>query len=125
MPETKVYLYAEDGVCEVRSWLLDLRRRDVRAFGVCRARVFLLQSFGHELRRPHADTLRDGIYELRARVGSVNYRMLYFFHGRDVAIVSHGFTKEREVPSAEIERAIERKQLYEQAPEQHRATVDL
>ena len=82
-------------------------------------------NFRHALRRPHADMLRDGIYELRARVGRVNYRMLYFFHGRDVAILSHGFTKEREVPPAEIERALERKQRYERAPEEHRAAVNL
>ena len=125
MPETRVYLYAEDGRCDIRSWLLELRERDGRAFVACRSRVVLLGAMGHALRRPHADMLRDGIYELRARVGRVNYRMLYFFHGRDVAILSHGFTKEREVPPAEIERALERKQRYERAPEEHRAAVNL
>ena len=40
-----------------------------------------LALFGHELRRPKADFLRDGIYELRAREGRANYRVLYFFHG--------------------------------------------
>ena len=80
---------------------------------------------GHELRRPHADMLRDGIYELRARRGHVNYRMLYFFHGRDVAVVAHGLIKEKAVPPADIERAIERKRRYEQNPEKHRATHDL
>jgi hypothetical protein len=34
---------------------------------------------GHELRRPYADYLRAGVHELRARVGRVNYRILYFF----------------------------------------------
>lgn len=125
MPDTTVYLYAEDGRCELRSWLIDLKERDRRAFVACRSRIVLLGAMGHSLRRPHADTLRDGIYELRARVGRVNYRMLYFFHGRDVAILSHGFTKEREVPAAEIERALERKRRYERAPEEHRATVHL
>ncbi len=125
MPEAAVYLYAEDGRCEVRAWLLDLKERDRRAFVACRSRIVLLAAIGHALRRPHADTLRDGIYELRARVGRVNYRMLYFFHGQDVAILSHGFTKEREVPTTEIERALERKRRYEQAPQEHRATVNL
>jgi phage-related protein len=59
---------------------------------------------GHELRRPYADYLRAGVHELRARVGRVNYRILYFF-GDDEIILSHGFTKEREIPDAEIERA--------------------
>jgi len=80
---------------------------------------------GHELRRPYSDLLRDGIHELRARRGRVNYRMLYFFHGNDIAVVTHGLAKETAVPPADIERAIERKQRYEQAPKKHQATYDL
>ena len=44
--------------------------------------IEILKSFGHELRRPESDYLRDGIYELRVRFQSLNYRMLYFFHGK-------------------------------------------
>ena len=54
---------------------------------------------GFELRRPMADLLEDGIYELRVRVGKVNYRILYFFHGRNVAILTHAMTKERTFPN--------------------------
>lgn len=43
---------------------------------------------GHELRRPEADFLRDGIYELRVSLQGQQYRMLYFFHGKVVAVVS-------------------------------------
>jgi hypothetical protein len=52
-------------------------------------------------------------------MGSVNYRVLYFFHGRNVAIVSHGFTKEDEVPSKEIEQAIRRKAAFVASPAEH------
>jgi phage-related protein len=37
---------------------------------------------GHELRRPEADFLRDGIYEIRVSLQGVHYRILYFFHWR-------------------------------------------
>jgi len=74
---------------------------------------------GHELRRPIADFLRDGIYELRVRHGRVNYRLLYFFHGNVAAVLSHGLTKEKRVPPREIEKAIERKRKFEQNPQQH------
>ncbi|MBX3377542.1 MAG: type II toxin-antitoxin system RelE/ParE family toxin [Phycisphaeraceae bacterium] len=125
MPPTEVRFYAEsDGSSPVIAWLQDLRRRDLRAFGACRARILLLAALGHELRRPHADLLRDGIYELRSRVGSVNYRILYFFHGKNIAIVAHGITKERAVPPREIERALERKRRYEQAPSTHVASIN-
>jgi Gp49-like protein DUF891 len=68
------------------------------------------------LRRPEADYLRDGIYELRVRMGSVNYRILYFFAGRDAA---HALTKEAEVPAAEIDRAIRRKDAFLRKPKAH------
>jgi putative component of toxin-antitoxin plasmid stabilization module len=74
---------------------------------------------GHELRRPEADYLRDGIYELRIKRGHVNYRILYFFHGNVAAVLSHGLVKERTVPSKEINKAIQRKQKFEQNPERH------
>lgn len=54
-------------------------KRDRRAVAKLRARIKMLQSDGRDLRRPIADTLRDGIYELRAEFGGINYRLLYFF----------------------------------------------
>ena len=78
-----------------------------------------MAEFGHELRRPLADMLRDGIYELRIRKGRVNFRILYFFHGRNLAVLGHALTKEAEVPDTDIERAIRRKKLFVASPEQH------
>lgn len=72
------------------------------------ARMELLRARGHELRRPHADTLRNGIHELRVVSQHVNYRVLYFFHGR-TAVISHGVVKEGTVPPREIHIAVERK----------------
>ena len=85
----------------------------------CCVRIELLQQFRHELRRPSADFLRDGIYELRAKQGRVQYRILYFFHGRNVAILAHSLTKEDGIPSVDIERALKRKRLFEANPKGH------
>ncbi len=121
MPATTVYFYKDnDGKVPVVDWLNKLRRENRKAHAYCVARIRLLAEMGHELRRPHADYLRDGIHELRTRTGRVNYRVLYFFHGRDVAVLAHGLTKEGLVPDADIERAIERKRRYERDPEGHR-----
>jgi phage-related protein len=79
----------------------------------CAGRIDRLGQLGHELRRPEADFLRDGIYELRARHQGVHYRMLYFFAGKAVVVVSHGLAKERAVPDRDIDRAVERKHLVE------------
>jgi phage-related protein len=120
MPETRVVFFQEaDGQAPVVDWLQELLENNERAWTNCRARIELLVQFGHELRRPAADYLRDGIYELRAKQGHVQYRLLYFFHGRQVAILAHALAKEDEVPKVDIERAIKRKKLFEANPKAH------
>lgn len=63
--------------------------------------------------------LRDGLYELRAREGRVQYRILYFFHGRNVAVLAHSITKDDRVPPADIDRALARRRTFEQDPDRH------
>ena len=73
MPRTDVVFYQEsDGDVPVLDWLKQLRRFDQRAYESCVAAIERLAEFGHELRRPLADFLRDGVYELRIRKGRVN-----------------------------------------------------
>jgi phage-related protein len=103
----------------VLDWLKELRRADQPAYARSVAAIARLAEFGHELRRPLADILGDGIYEPRIRKGRVNFRILYFFAGRNVAILAHALTKEGKVPKADIERALRRKQAFEAAPGRH------
>ena len=77
------------------------------------------RELGHGLRRPEADFLRDGIYELRVTLQGVNHRILYFSHGNIAAVVSHGLVKERVVPPKDIDRAIERMRRFEANPGKH------
>jgi phage-related protein len=120
MPRADVVFYQEDeGDVPVLDWLKDLRRTDHRAYETSVACIERLAQFGHELRRPLADFLRDGVYELRFRKGRVNYRILYFFHGRNLAILGHALTKEDKVPKIDIERAIRRRKAFEADPQAH------
>ena len=120
MPKTVVHFYQEQpGNVPVLDWLRSLRQRDRRAYAKCVARIQRLAELGHELRRPEADFLRDGIYELRVRRGRVHYRLLYFFHGRQVAVLAHALAKEGKVPDADIQRALRRRHALEQNPELH------
>jgi phage-related protein len=74
---------------------------------------------GAPIRRPEADYLRDGVYELRAAWEGVQYRMLYFFH-EERAVLSHGFVKEGSaVPTKEIVTALRHKRLFELNPPRH------
>jgi len=120
MPRTDVVFYREDeNDIPVLNWLTRVKRTDPKAYATCVAAIKRLADFGHELRRPLADFLRDGIYELRVRKGRVNYRILYFFHGRGLAILGHALTKEDTVPHADIERALRRKEAFEADPGGH------
>lgn len=120
MPETLLQFYQEeDGSVPVRDWLAKLQQRNRPAFAKCVAMIERLAAIGHELRRPHADRLRDGIYELRIRHQRVNYRILYFFHGQNVAFLAHALVKEKQVPNVEIDRAIARRRRLESDPVKH------
>lgn len=120
MPATEVLYYRdEDGNIPVLQWLEDLEKKNKRAFKKCVVTIELLRDFGHELRRPTADLLEDGVYELRARVGKVNYRILYGFVGKDVALLTAGLTKEKKIPSAEIKRAAARLAEYKRDSAAH------
>ena len=117
MPRTEVVLFREDDeTVPLAKWL---KRLPKKPRAKCLAALTRLEELGHELRRPEADYLRDNIYELRVRFQSVNYRMLYFFHGRTATVVSHGLTKEKQLPAKEIQTAIERKARFETDPQKY------
>lgn len=117
MPITEVLFYQEeDGTVPLIQWFQELQ---VKALEKCLARLLRLEELGHELRRPEGDYLRDDIYELRVSLQGVHYRMLYFFHGTRVAVVSHGLVKERVVPPREINLAVTRKTRFTANPKRH------
>ena len=117
MPRTRVVFYQEpDGHAPVLEWL---DRLPVKIQDKCVIKIERLRALGHELRRPEADLLRQGIYELRIGREGMNYRILYFFHGRMAAVLAHGLVKERELPAKDIQAALERKRLFEQDPQAH------
>jgi len=118
MPNVQVIFFkgADDRV-PMKDWLDDLEARDRRK---CLERIERLRNQGHELNRPLAAYLTDGIFELRVRCGKVNYRMLYFFYKGIAVVISHGLTKKtQKVPPSEIDRAIERKAEFERDPLLH------
>jgi len=68
--------------------------------------INILQVGGIEVREPYSKHLDDGIFELRAQVGTDITRVLYFFVIGKRAILTHGFVKKTDkTPSIEIEKA--------------------
>ena len=62
---------------------------------------------------------------MRVRHRNVHYRILYFFNGRNVAVLTHGLTKKDKVPDVEINRAIARKAAVVKEPEKHIAAWEV
>lgn len=124
MPYTQiVFFQEEDQSTPALDWLREMKRRDPRITAKFHERIVELGARGWEMTRPASDTLRDGIHELRVRIGSVNYRLLYGFHEANgqqtVALLVHGLTKERTVPPEEIDLALRRRAAFATDPQKH------
>ena len=93
----------EAGRIPVREFLdsLDIKMRQKMLRS-----IQALQDMGVTLRMPLSESLDDGIFELRAKVGSNISRVMYFFVIGNRAILTHGFIKKtQKTPPREIERA--------------------
>lgn len=92
MPKTEVLFYRDSkGAGPVWDWLVALEngsKSDKKVFTKCWVRIQLLAQQGIDLRRPVADILRDGIYELRIKFSPNEYRILYFFHDNRAVLTS-------------------------------------
>jgi len=118
MPAMRLFMYREeDGAIPLIEWLNEIKPD--KAVTKCLDVIELLKQEGNGLRRPYADSLRDGIHELRAQFRSVQYRILYFFHESTI-VLSHGFIKKRaKVPGREIDLALARKENHRRNPDLH------
>ena len=83
--------------------------------------ISILQESGTDLREPYSKHLEDGIFELRAKVGSDITRVMYFFFVGRRIILTNGFVKKtRKTPKSEITKAkVFRKEYIEREGEQH------
>ncbi len=126
MPQTTLHAFRDkDGTVPLDVWLDHLETRDEEAFVNCLAAITELEKRGYELRRPTADILDDGIYELRPHSAKGQYRILYFFSGQNVVVLTHGFFKKGwPVPLKEINRAKEIRELVRSNPKKYTAEWD-
>lgn len=123
MPQIKLIFYQDEkGKVPLLEWLDQLPNKVQTK---CFIKLERLSLFGHELRRPEAEFLRDKIHELRVSFQGINYRILYFFYQNQAVIISHGIIKEKQVPSSEIDQAIKNKTQFEQNPKLHSYSQEL
>ena len=77
--------------------------------------IELLEKNGPNLRKPYSEYLEDGIFELRAKVGSNISRELYFFFSGKKAVLTNGFLKKtQKTPKKQLELAKKYKRDYEE-----------
>ncbi len=119
LPQFTVEFFEKDnGECPVEEFLNSL---DVKM----KARVYkfidLLEQKGNELRLPYSEHLSDGIYELRAKVGSDISRVLYFFFVGRRIIMTNGFVKKtQKTPASELALAKRYRQQFLSRLEENR-----
>lgn len=105
---TGVYYFKdEDGHKPVKAFIDSLPDREQAKIY---AYIAELKAQGHNLRRPMAGYLRDGIYELRPR----DNRIFYFFYLRDRAVLVHAIKKHvRKIPESDLKLCVKRKLAIE------------
>ncbi len=112
MANFKAEFYENANQCPVREFMDSL---DEKMRVKLTREIKLLECNGTLLREPHSKHLDDGIFELRAKVGSDITRVLYFFYYKERIILTHGFIKKsQKTPKREIEKAKQyRKDFWE------------
>ena len=104
MQEFEIVFYDKpDGSEPAKEFILSLdekmRAKIVRT-------IELLGANGTALRMPYSEHLVDGIFEVRAKVGSDISRVLYFFVIGKKIVLTNGFIKKtQKTPKHEIELA--------------------
>lgn len=98
-----VFYQKEDGTEPAKDFLLEL---DSKMRAKMARTIDLLGDYGAALREPYSKSLEDGIFELRAKVGSDISRVMYFFVVGQKVILTNGFVKKTDkTPVREKERA--------------------
>jgi len=97
------YFVDEDGskpVKEFIDFLADKEQAKIYAY------IVELKNQGNNLRRPIADYVKDGIYELRPK----DNRVFYFFYLRDRAVLVHAIKKHvKKIPEQALKICMKRK----------------
>lgn len=101
----------EQGESNVKEFLDSIENEKLKAKVL--KDIGLLQNRGTELRKPHADYIEDGIWELRTKQSSNISRILYFTFTNNKIVLLNGFIKKQQkTPRNEIDRAKKYKNDY-------------
>jgi phage-related protein len=98
-----IFYNKQDGAEPAKIFLDEL---DAKMFAKMIRAIDILKVGGTAVREPYSKHLDDGIFEVRAQVGTDISRVLYFFFVGRRIVLTHGFIKKtQKIPLSEIERA--------------------
>ena len=107
MLENIYYFLDERGANPVKDFIKALPQNERAKIFACIAE---LKNQGHNLRRPLADYLGQGIYELRPKAN----RIFYFFFLKNSAVLIHAIRKKTDkIPNRDLELCLKRKRAVE------------
>ena len=106
---SNIYYFVDERGCNpVRQFIDSLAIKEQQKVF---AYIMELKNQGHNLRRPIADHLGNGIYELRPR----DNRIFYFFFLKDNAVLIHAIRKKtNKIPQEDLRLCIKRKSKVEE-----------
>ena len=104
MQDFELIFYGKaDGTEPEKDFVLNL---DIKMRAKMLRAMTLLEANGNALREPDSKPLGDGIFELRAEVGTDISRVLYFFMVGQKIVLTNGFIKKtQKTPRKEIDTA--------------------
>lgn len=106
-----IFYEKTNGEIPVRDFIDSLNSKDAKSI---KHVIDLLQKYGNQLQRPYSASLKNGIFELRAKGKDNQYRVLYFFiKGNYACLTNACIKKTRIVSPKEIGIALKRKRDYE------------
>ena len=105
-----IFYQRENGEVPVEEFLYSLDKKLRAKFA---GLILILEEKGNLLREPYSKHLDDGIFELRAKVGTDIGRVLYFFYYDGKIVFTNGFIKKtQKTPKCEIAKAKEYRKDY-------------
>lgn len=102
------YFIEKDGRCPVEEFMGELTEKEREKVV---AYIKILKEFGHNIRRPIADYLGQGIYELRPQA----HRVFYFYFMKDSVVLLHMLRKRTDkIPLNDLNLCIKRRNEVEE-----------
>ena len=103
-----IYFFVDKhGHCPVEGFMEELTEKEKEKVV---AYIKILKQFGHNVRRPIADYLGEGIYELRPQA----HRVFYFYFMKDSVVLLHMIRKRTDkIPPNDLSLCIKRKNEVE------------